>query len=202
MKDNALEIAVGAQVRATRRSLGVTVADLAASSSVSAGMISKIENGQTSPSLTTLQNLAAALNVPIATFFARVDEKRDATFVRPGEGLPIERRGSSKGHLYRLLGHSLRRTTHVEPYLITLDDGADAYPIFQHEGVEFLYMLRGGVRYRHGDRTYELTPGCSLFFDPAAPHGPLEILESPAEFLCVIVGASPDRDAVEFPEGE
>lgn len=185
--DNTLEAAVGAQVRATRQALGVTLADLAKAASLSPGMLSKIENGQTSPSLTSLQSLATALNVPIATFFTRFDEKREATFVKAGQGLPIERRGSSKGHLYQLLGHGLRSPLAVEPYLITLDEGSDAYPIFQHAGVEFIFMLEGEVAYRHGGATYVLSPGDSLFFDAAAQHGPLELRRLPARYLSVIV---------------
>lgn len=186
-KDNSLEVAVGAQVRAIRQALGVTLSDLAKTASISTGMLSKIENGQSSPSLTTLQSLATALNVPIASFFARFDEKREATFVKAGQGLPIERRGSSKGHLYQLLGHGLRSETKVEPFLITLDEGSDAYPIFQHPGVEFIYMLDGEVAYRHGEATYLLTPGDSLFFDAEAPHGPLELRRLPAVYLSIIV---------------
>lgn len=190
-RDKALEAAIGAQVRATRLSLGVTLADLAKTAAISVGMLSKIENGQTSPSLSTLQALASALNVPIATFFAKFDEKRDATFVKAGEGLTIERRGSSKGHLYQLLGHSLRSAMQVEPFLITLDEGSDAYPIFQHAGVEFIYMLEGEITYRHGEQTYELRPGDSLFFDAQALHGPLELRQLPAVYLSIIVSGEP-----------
>lgn len=186
-RDRTLEAAVGAEIRATRHALEVTLADLARAASISPGMLSKIETGQASPSLTTLQSLAAALNVPIATFFARFDEKREATYVRAGQGLAIERRGSQKGHLYQLLGHSLRSATKVEPYLITLDDGSDAHPIFQHPGVEFIFMLKGRVSYRHGEQSYELAPGDSLFFDAQALHGPLELKELPAVYLSVIV---------------
>ncbi|MEO1121528.1 MAG: XRE family transcriptional regulator [Pseudomonadota bacterium] len=182
-----MEAAVGAQLKATRQGMGVTLTDLARTASVSVGMLSKIENGQTSPSLGTLQSLATALNVPIATFFAKFDEKREATFVKAGNGLAIERRGSSKGHLYQLLGHSLRSATQVEPYLITLDETSDAYPIFQHPGVEFIYLLEGEVSYRHGEETYELKPGDSLFFDAEALHGPMELRKLPAVYLSIIV---------------
>ena len=182
-----LEHLVGAQIRALRLALGMTGAELAAASQLSPGMLSKIENGQTSPSLATLSALASALNMPIGSFFAAADEKRDATFVKAGEGLKIERRGSSKGHDYQLLGHSLRSKVKVEPFLITLDEGSDAFPIFQHEGTEFIYMLEGEVAYAHGDQTYILTPGDSLFFDAGAAHGPLELRSLPAVYISVIV---------------
>ena len=124
--------------------------------------------------------------MPIATFFATFDEKREATFVRAGQGLPIERRGSGKGHLYQLLGHGLRSATQVEPFLITLDENSDAYPIFQHPGTEFIYMLEGEITYRHGAEAYRLRPGDSLFFDARALHGPLELRSLPARYLSII----------------
>lgn len=184
-----LETWIGAQVREMRTALGMTMAELAKSASLSVGMLSKIENGQTSPSLTTLQNLAAALNIPLASFFTKFDEKREASYVRAGEGLTIERRGSKSGHIYQLLGASLRNKVRMEPYLITLTRDSDAYPIFQHPGVEFIFMLEGCVVYRHGDKNYRLEPGDALFFDAEAPHGPLELVTLPCRYLSVIAAA-------------
>lgn len=184
--ERPLESWIGAQVRSLRSSLGMTLADLAKAASISVPMLSKIEKGQTSPSLATLQNLAAALNIPLATFFEKFDEKREASFVRAGEGLTIERRGSRSGHLYQLLGASLRNRVRMEPYLITLDENSDAHPIFRHPGVEFIYMLEGEVVYRHGERRYRLLPGDSLFFDAEAAHGPLELRKLPCRYLSII----------------
>lgn len=188
-QDKALEVWIGSQVRSIRLALGMTIAELARSASLSVGMLSKIENGQTSPSLTTLQHLAVALNIPIGSFFARFDEKRDASLVRAGEGVTLERRGTRSGHIYQLLGASLRNKVRMEPFLITLTSESDAYPIFQHEGVEFIHMLEGAVVYRHGDVDYELNEGDSLFFDAEAPHGPLEIRRLPCRYLAVIATA-------------
>lgn len=183
----SLEALVGAQIRALRTALGMTISDLASAAGVSSGMLSKVETGQTSPSLSTLSALAGALNMPLASFFTKFDQKSDATFVKSGNGLTIERRGSSKGHRYQLLGHGLRSEIGVEPYLITLDETSDAFPIFQHDGVEFLYMLEGEVAYAHGDKTYVMQPGDSLFFDANIAHGPLELRKLPAIYISVIV---------------
>jgi len=185
--ERLLEIEVGRQVREFRQSLGMTIADLARATRLSPGMLSKLENGQTSPSLATLQSLSAALNIPLTALFASYDEKRDVTFVKAGQGLTIERRGTRAGHLYQLLGHSLRGSIQVEPYLITLDQHSDAFPIFRHPGYEFIYMLDGELSYRHADRIYRLEPGDSLFFDADAPHGPQDLRRLPATYLSVIV---------------
>jgi transcriptional regulator with XRE-family HTH domain len=185
-RNGNLEVAIGREVRNFRRQLDMTVAELARQAGLSAGMLSKIENGMTSPSLDTLQALSSALHVPVTAFFRRYEEEHNATYVKAGQGLNIERRGSRAGHQYQLLGHSSRRPLAVEPYLITLTEDSDVFPLFQHEGIEFIYMLEGEVGYRHGSRTYALTPGDSLFFDADVPHGPEELRRLPIRFISVI----------------
>jgi len=184
---NQLEIAIGQQVRSFRKQLHMTVAEVASQAHLSPGMLSKIENGLTSPSLATLKSLSSALNVPVTAFFRKYEEERDATFVKAGQGLNIERRGTRAGHQYQLLGHTVGKQVFVEPYLISLTEESDVFPLFQHDGVEFIHMLTGEVIYRHADKTYRLTPGDSLFFDADAPHGPDELISLPIRFLAVIV---------------
>ena len=185
---NNLEMAIGHEVRAYRKKLGITVTDLASATGVSVGMLSKIENGNISPSLTTLQTLSKALGVPITAFFRGFEEPRSATFVKAGQGVNIERRGTRAGHQYSLLGHIDNNTSGVtvEPYLITLTKDSDVFPTFQHEGMEFLYMLEGEVVYRHGEQLFTMQAGDSLFFDADAPHGPEELVKLPARYLAII----------------
>jgi quercetin dioxygenase-like cupin family protein len=59
--------------------------------------------------------------------------------------------------------------------------------------MELIYMLEGKMDYRHGNNTYRLEPGDSLFFDADAPHGPEELIDLPARFLSIIV-SSADSD--------
>ncbi len=183
---NRLEVAIGNELRKFRHQQNMTVVDLSARAGLSAGMLSKIENGNTSPSLSTLKSLSDALHVPVTAFFRGYEEAQDATFVKAGTGLKIERRGTRAGHQYELLGHTLSGRVVVEPYVITLTDKSDVFPIFQHAGTELIYMLKGVVGYRHSDKTYVLKPGDSLFFSADAPHGPEDLLKLPIKFLSVI----------------
>lgn len=186
-RDNSLEVSIGRQVRAFRRKLDMTVVELAKTSGMSAGMLSKIENGITSPSLSTLQALSRALNVPVTALFRKYEELEDATVVRAGAGLRTERRGTRNGHGYQLLGHSLTDTVSVEPFLITIETGAEPFAMFQHSGTEFIYVLEGELAYRHGDKSYTLGPGDSIFFNSDAPHGPTEFHSLPIRLVCVMV---------------
>ena len=186
--EKRLEVAIGLEVRMLRRHLEITVAELAERANVSVGMLSKIENGLTSPSLTTLQSLAHALGVPISQLLRRFEEERNAHQVKAGEGVERDRRGTRAGHQYALLGYlgSNRSGVIVEPYMITLTDESDVFPTFQHEGLEYLYMVEGTIEYRHADTVYRMEPGDSLFFDADAPHGPERLVALPARYLSVI----------------
>lgn len=183
-----LEAAVGREVRAARLRLGITVADLAEATGLSIGMISKVETGKTSPSLVTLQRFAEALGVPISLFFRQFEQTRSAVHVPAGQGLETERRGTRAGHHYRLLGHIGANASGVivEPYLITLTEASDVFETFQHPGLEFIYMLKGEVDYRHGSQSFRLRRGDSLYFDADAPHGPDGLRKLPALYLSVI----------------
>ena len=181
-----LEKSIGREVKRFREKLHLTITELAKAAGMSAGLLSKIENGATSPSLSSLQALSVALHVPVTALFRSFEEIRDATFVPAGGGLTIERRGTRAGHQYQLLGHSPHGAVMVEPYIVTLTEQSDVFPIFQHAGLEFLHILEGEVVYRHGSRTFHMKPGDSLFFDAEAPHGPEELVQLPIRFICVI----------------
>jgi transcriptional regulator with XRE-family HTH domain len=183
----SIAASIGAQVRNLRRKLDLTGAELADQAGLSVGMLSKIENGVVSASIESLEALSRALNAPLTTFFASYEEQRDCSYVMGGKGVTIERRGTKAGHQYQLLGHSISGEIVVEPYLITLTEEAKPYTMFQHAGVEFIYMLTGRVLYRHADKAYPLAPGDALFFDATALHGPEELIKLPMTYLSIII---------------
>lgn len=187
-RENNLELAIGHEVRTLRKRLGLTVTDLANATGISSGMLSKIENGNISPSLASLQALSGALGIPLTGLFRGFEERRSASYVKSGEGLNIERRGTRSGHHYSLLGHIDNNSSGVmvEPYLITLTKESDVFPAFQHEGLELIYMLSGEVVYRHANLLYRMRSGDSLFFDADAPHGPEQLIRLPAHYLSII----------------
>ena len=186
--EKALEVSIGREVHAFRKQQNITVAELAAATNLSIGMLSKIENGNTSPSLSTLQVISNALSVPLTAFFRQYEEQRSAVHTKAGAGAQIEREGTRAGHQYNLLGHIGGNSSGVivEPYLITLDSESDTFKTFQHSGIETIFMLEGEVDYLHGNKIYPLKPGDTLFFDADAPHGPEKLVKLPARFLSII----------------
>ncbi|MFT4011662.1 MAG: XRE family transcriptional regulator [Nocardioidaceae bacterium] len=185
-----LETAIAANVRRLRAQQGLSVGEMAARIGISKAMLSKVENAQTSCSLSTLALLARGFDVPVTTLMRGAESHRPASFVAAGRGAPIVRRGTQRGHDYRLLGTLPGEHKRLESLLVTLSEASEVNPLFQHPGTEFIYMLRGEMVYGHGRESYRLTPGDSLQFDGEGAHGPLELVSLPISFLSVI--AFPD----------
>jgi len=181
-----LEAAIARNVRELRRHSGLSVADMAAKIGISKAMLSKVENAQTSCSLSTVALLARGLDVPVTSLFRGADEERPAAFVKAGQGAPIVRNGTQVGHEYELLGSLRGEHKRLECLLVTLSETSEVYPLFQHPGTEFIYMLEGTMEYGHSRQTYRLTPGDSLQFDGEGEHGPTNLIELPIRFLSVV----------------
>ena len=131
----------------------------------------------------------------MTSLFKGYEETREAMHVKAGEGIEAQRSGTRSGHQYKLLGNiSGSSSVTVEPYLITLTEESDTFPTFQHEGLEFLYMIEGSVVYRHGRSAYRLSEGDSLIFDADAPHGPEKLLDLPARYLSLICYPKENRE--------
>ena len=175
------------QVRGRRRAIGLSVGQLAERSGISKGMLSKIENAQTSPSLSTLERLADALDMPVTSLFRGLAEERDAVFVKAGTGPEIVRQGTRAGHIYQLLGTMRGPHKRIEPLLVSLTERNEIFPQFQHPGVELLYLLEGVMEYSYGKQTYRMERGDTLQFEGEIPHGPTRLVRLPIRFLSVTV---------------
>lgn len=182
---DGLEKAIGHEARRFRKQLGLTIADVCELTGLSPGMMSKIENGNTSPSLGTLQTLATALKVPVTALFRGIEGHHNAAYVPAGHGLKVDFQGIRSGPQFELLGHCAHSDVFVEPYLIQFDVAPDPLPVWRTIGLDFVYVLQGAVRFRHGEALYDLHPGDALSFDSDATHGLEEFIELP--FKCISV---------------
>lgn len=181
-----LDSIIGMAVREGRKGVGKTLTELSEASGVSTAMISKIERGLVSGSIATLQALAEAIGVPIINFFAETVEHREISFVRAGEGITVQRWGSTYGHAYKMIGKVYSDQIEFETFLITLKEPAGGEPVFQHAGVEFIRVEKGSMTYRCGGQVFLLEPGDSLTFETEAPHGPIALKSDEVVFLTVI----------------
>ena len=183
----ALSQFVGLELKKHRLNQHLTIQDVSELSGISRGMLSRIENCQATPRLDTLFRLSTTLGISMSNLFKDFDAPEgDANYVPKGEGMDVARRGTKRGHVYELLSYDQGPKKLFEPLLITLDDESEVFPRFQHAGIEFIYMLKGKMDYRHGKQIYRLKPGDALTFDGNVPHGPEELISVPIKFLTVI----------------
>ncbi len=190
--ERELGLHIAARIREYRQQLGMSGSQLADASGLSKGMLSKLENGQVSPSLSSLVRLSAALQVPVTAFFRGLDEERDVLHVKAGQGMDISHRGSRAGHRYQLLGSMRGPNKRMEPVLVTLLERTEVFPLYQHPGTELLYVLSGVVDYAVGSAEYRLEAGDALQFDGEVPHGPRRLIALPTQFLSIkAYGATP-----------
>ena len=182
-----LEQFLGMQIRRQRQAQELKIADVARIAGISQGMLSKIENAQVSTSLDTLSRLCDVLGMPMSKLFSQYDQQGgSALLVKEGEGLEVVRRGTDKGHTYRLLNHTRGPKKSFEAYMVSMDDASEEFPTFAHPGTEFLHLLEGELIYRHGNQLYPMQAGDSLTFDGEVPHGPEKLVKVPIKLLSIM----------------
>jgi len=186
--ERSLDAFLGRAIHELRRHDHLTIAEVAQQAGISRGMLSKIENGQVSCSLDTLNKIAGALGVSLSHLFRYYNVPAgNAQLVRSGTGMEVVRRGTKRGHTYHLLAYDQGPQKLFEPFLVTMDDASEVYPAFEHPGTEFIYVLKGKIQYRHGSELYLLNPGDSLSFRGEIPHGPEKLIKTPIMLLSIIV---------------
>jgi len=178
--------AVGMALHRHRVAAGLAIRELGRASGVSSAMISRIENGQVSPSLSTLESLARALAIPVVSFFQHTIQTADITFARAGEGLTSKRFAPGHVHDYTMLGDFSNNELKFSAVRVTLraeDDGS--HPVYFSRGYVFLTILDGGCIYSCGDTDFEMHPGDSLTFDAQLRHGAKSVIGGSVSFLTI-----------------
>jgi transcriptional regulator with XRE-family HTH domain len=91
--------AIGVSLKEIRQDQNLTAKELSDLSGISAGMISRIENGLASPSISSLESLALALQTSIISLFREAHSVHtDYTLVRNGEGIKSTRMAGNHSH--------------------------------------------------------------------------------------------------------
>jgi transcriptional regulator with XRE-family HTH domain len=188
---NLAEINVGKRLKILRTARGLSIRGLAGKSGLAVNTPSLIENEKTSPSVSTLQQLAAALKVPVTAFFKPDTEQKFVVFT------PQDQRPQTeiKKATLQDLGAGLA-TKAVQPLVVTLKKGGGSgnVPIV-HTGHEFVYCLKGRILYMIDEESYLLNPGDSLLFESHLPHH-WENVDNEESQLLLILYPADMRDRV------
>jgi transcriptional regulator with XRE-family HTH domain len=183
-----LEQYIGTMLRDIRLRHRLTIADVAYRVGISKGMVSKLETGQTSASLETLAQITNALGITLSNLFRDFNMPTgSAQYVKKGEGMEVVRHGTKKGHTYHLLAFSKGPKKIFDPFLVTINNKSEVFPSFEHPGTEFMYILEGKIKYRHGKQTFTLSPGDAITFAGKIPHGPEQLIKLPIRMLSIII---------------
>lgn len=187
-----VKISLGDRLRQLRAERRLSQRDLAQLAGISTNSVSLIEREEISPSVSTLQSLARALNIKVSYFFD--DEYTGSVLLvknseRPvvnGNGLTIEGVGK------RLKGQE------VEPFLVTLEPRATSgdRPV-AHPGQEFICCQQGRVEYLIDGQSYLVEKGDFLIFEASLPHLWRNPSDEQAVFLLVIQTPDESRETIE-----
>ena len=183
---------VGNKLRTIREERGLSQRELAQRASVSANAISLIERDENSPSVSTLQSLAAALNVRMSYFFDD-HEPTQILHVKAGNRPAI----SNKGVQIEGLGGKLNYQE-MEPFLVSLkpNSGSGERQVV-HTGHEMVYCLSGNVEYLIDGQIFSLEAGDFLLFEAHLPHLWRNVTEKEATLLLVLQASGQTAQSVE-----
>jgi len=178
---------IGNRVRGIRKQAGLTLKQLAEASGLTPGTLSKIENGLTKPSITTLQMIANSLKVDIGYLFKIEGEKRYVISRKGIRKVSYSERGSTGKPTYKveLLSEGMENPF-MEPIIATLLARKDEdFNAIAHGGQELMYVLEGKVELTLGEKKFILKKGDAAYFDGDLPHKGISLSKKPARSLNV-----------------
>ena len=179
--------AVGKAIRTLRKERGLSLRELSQLAGLSTGFLSMVERGRSSLALTSLNNVAKALDTELADLFA--SERK----VRVSHPLPHVSRAKEDGRLsiassqrvYKVLSPRAPGLV-FEPLLVTMGPNSDLEEPYSHEGEEFAYVIEGELIFAVDSEEYRLGPGDSIHLLPTVPHAIRNDTEEPAKVLWVL----------------
>jgi transcriptional regulator with XRE-family HTH domain len=183
------EADLGKTIAKFRIKRGLTLQELADKTGYTKGYLSKIEKAEKAPPVSTLINIAKALNIRLADIFGENSNSNPICLVKRGERQSIARDGSIFGYAYESLAHKYH-SKQMEPYLLSLPVHPRKNAIFQHRGEEMMFMLEGTMKFFYGDQEYLVEEGDCIYFDASIAH--YGVCHGEQEAKCLMVIYSPE----------
>ncbi|GIK99952.1 MAG: helix-turn-helix domain-containing protein [Gammaproteobacteria bacterium] len=173
---------LGQKLRHLRRVSGMTIEQAASQIGVTKGYLSKVETGQSDPSVAVLSRLAEAFGVPMASMFES-GSTYELSIVRSNERLALNRPGV--GYKFDSLVFK-KANRQVEAFVLTYPAKTDP-ATYRHPGEEILFMLKGELLFRYAGAEYILKEGDCAYFDARVEHRGEAYGDKPAQALVVII---------------
>jgi transcriptional regulator with XRE-family HTH domain len=176
----------GHRIRATRRRLQFTLEQLADAVGMDKGFLSRIERGEKSASIATIQNIARALDISIASLFGETHDPADIRIVRADKRRALAERGMPGAHSFS----ALTLSEGGEPFsAYVVDVGTDTErAVGAHAGVEMIFVLAGSVCVSFRGKDEVLESGDSAVFPGHLQHSIRRQGRKHAQVLIVVGG--------------
>ncbi|MBN2644982.1 MAG: cupin domain-containing protein [Desulfuromonadaceae bacterium] len=190
IRDEVKDLQIGMKIRNFRQDRRLTLQDVADKTGLSKPLLSQIENNQVIPPLATLLRIAKAFGITLNCFFEDERDETKCILIRAGEQRTRQLRvqHDHRPQPYTYNSRAYGKTRHkMEPFDIEFfaREWSDEL-LVRHEGEEFLFLLEGEVEFRHGDQTFRLRPGDSVYYDSTEPHGYIAVSEVQPRGLAVL----------------
>jgi transcriptional regulator with XRE-family HTH domain len=174
---------IGAKLRALRLRKKMRLVELARHTGLSAAMLSKLERGQLFPTLPTLLRIALVFGVGLDHFFAAGAPQRALGIVRHRERTRFPERLGGRDTQWEFECLDFAATERrLNAYWVKFHQPAKPRS-HQHDGAEFVYVLKGSLVMQIAGETHELEAKDSIYFDPSQPHSYSSGGEGPCEAL-------------------
>ncbi|REC80100.1 DNA-binding protein [Chryseobacterium elymi] len=169
-------IGIGKRIKDIRKENNLTINELANRANVSNGLISRIENGRTIPSLPVLLDLIQSLEIDASYFFEGVEKDSTSKFIYiPKENQQIiEKEIEARGFKYMHIFSKSLSSLGFEAVLLTLEPNSKREKVIT-DAWEFKYILKGTVKYIIDQEEIILSEGDALYFNGRHPHVPESI---------------------------
>ncbi len=160
-----MAIGIGEKIKSLRLKGNLTQKELADRCELSKGFISQLESNQTSPSLSTLEDILVTLGSSFREFFA--GESAEQPVFRK-EDVFVKENAEQGVTIHWLIPNAQKKD--MEPILLVLAPGSHSEVDLPHTGEEFGYVLSGSVQLTIGERAYKVRKGDSFSYKPDARH--------------------------------
>lgn len=177
---------IGKKIRSIRLEKSLSIQQVADKAEISKGMLSKIENGRSIPSLQVLLSVIKGLSVDIPHFFNGIylDSDRRYIHVKAADTTLIEKEQDTPGYVYRSAFSSNVSTETMEVVLLTIEPGSSR-GLVTTDAYELKYILSGEVDYLLEDEAVQLKEGDFFFYNGRIPHVPINTGNKTAVMLVV-----------------
>jgi transcriptional regulator with XRE-family HTH domain len=177
---------IGKKIRRLRKQAGYKLVETADKAGVSKGLLSKVENGRTVPSLPVLLSIIQSLGLEPESFFQNIkfEPPQPYYLIKSEEQKPIQKEEDAKGFSYEFILEKAFENFIVEILILEVLPGASRKKV-STDAFELKYVLKGEIDYQIGEEIVKLKKGDTFFYDGRTPHLPQNKSDKPARMLVI-----------------